>query len=194
MAVPLIIAAPTIGVSVGLSKRAANRRKQAAANAFSQKYPLLDDAGAMQGAIDAAVLELKNIDATPAKTAGAKRIKKRNSDALRQWIVVMNEHNKDLKSGINIASTQVAAAVEPAVPTATTMVIPQETQPIQAVLPQVQAGSATQEPKELSDVNTETDVKNTGNLAASTKQKGVNWLLIAGVGVAIFLGYKYFKK
>lgn len=193
MAVPVI-------VGVTLSKRAANRRKQAAANVFSQKYPLLDDAGAMQNAIDAAVLELKNIDATPAKTAGAKRIKKRNSDALRQWIVVMNEHNKDLKSGINIASTQVAATVEPAVPaspavpTATTIIKEQETQPIQAVLPQVQTGSATQEPKELSDVNTETDVKNTGNLAASTKQKGVNWLLIAGVGVAIFLGYKYFKK
>ena len=184
MAVPVI-------VGVAISKRAANRRKQAAANVFSQKYPLLDDARAMQNAIDAAVLELKNIDASPAKTAGTKRIKKRNSDALRQWIVVMNEHNKDLKSGINIASTQVTASV---VPMATTMVIPQETQPIQAVLPQVQTGSATQEPKELSDVNTETDVKNTGNLAASTKQKGVNWLLIAGVGVAIFLGYKYFKK
>lgn len=184
MAVPVI-------VGVALSKRAANRRKQAAANEFSQKYPLLDNASAMQGSIDAAVLELKNINATPAKTAGAKRVKKRNSDTLRKWIIIMNEHNKDLKSGINIASTQVAAQ---AVPMATTMVTAQETLPIQAVLPQVQTGSTTQEPKELSDVNTETDVQNTGNLAASTKQKGVNWLLIAGVGVAIFLGYKYFKK
>lgn len=182
MAVPVI-------VGVALSKRASNRRKQAAANAYSQKYPLLDDAGAMQVAIDAAVLELKNIDATPAKTAGAKRVKKRNSDTLRKWIVIMNEHNKDLKSGMNVASTQVGSVA--AITREALAVLPTETKVVEATeIVKDQPKSGT----DVSDITPETNVDNAGNIAASTKKKGVNWLLIAGIGIAVYFGYKYYKK
>jgi len=197
MAIPYVVG----GLSVALLKRKQNRQKQAAANAFSQKYPLLDDIGQMDASINAALLELKNIEAAPAKTAAVRNAKKRNTSALKSWLLVMREHRKDLKSGINVATTQVTpmqgVVIGPEsklIPTATTVVMAEEVKPIQTVLPEVQQGSATQEPKDLSQINTETDVKNTGNLAAGTKEKGVNWLLIGGIAVAVYFGYKYFKK
>lgn len=200
MAIPYVVG----GLGIALSKRRQNRLKQAAANEFSQKYPLLDQYSAMQSSVDAAVIELKNIDASPAETAGAKRVKKRNSATLRKWIIVMNDHLKDLRSGMSVATTKLAPKMFDAhnrlgmsqqnTPMATTVVMAEQTQPIQTVLPQVPAGYGAEEPKELSQVNTETDVNNTGNLAAPTKEKGVNWLLIGGAALAVYFGYKYFKK
>lgn len=164
MAVPLI-------VGVGASKRAENRRRQAASNAFSQKYPLLNDCASMEASIKNAVLESKNIDASPATTAGAKRIKKRNSDALRSWLLVMREHLRDLTCGINVASTNVAT---PPVSPAPAPV----TEP--AVLPQIQVGNAMADSSE--------------NLAAPTKKKGVNWFLIGGLVVGAVVVFKMLKK
>lgn len=177
MAVPLVAG----GVGLAASKRAENRRRQAAANAYSTKYPLLNDCPSMEASIQKAVLESKNIDASPAKTAGAKRVKKRNSDALRSWLLVMREHLRDLTCGINVASTSVAAA--PALPAASTPISAttatlQDTAP--AVLPQTEVGNVPAESGE--------------NLAAPTKKKGVNWILIGGVAVGAFLLFKYMKK
>jgi len=50
------------------------------------------------------------------------------------------------------------------------------------------------EPQSVSQITPETDVKNSGNLAASTKKKGVNWLLIGGVLIGGYYLYKYFNK
>lgn len=50
------------------------------------------------------------------------------------------------------------------------------------------------EPKSVSQITPETDVKNSGNLAASTKKKGVNWLVIGGVLIGGYYLYKYLKK
>jgi hypothetical protein len=95
-----------VGGGLGLSKRNENRRKQAASNVYSTKYPLLNECAPMEAAIESAKAELKIINAAPVNTSGAKRIKKRNSDTLKSWIPVMKAHLKDLTCGINVASTE----------------------------------------------------------------------------------------
>jgi len=185
MAVPYLAA----GIGVGLSKRAENRRRQAVANAYSKKYPLVDNSASMAISIDNAVKELRSIEQTPAESQAARRVKRRNTDLLRKWLIVMKEHQKDLQSGINVASTQVA---QPSVPLAT--VTATETTPEKAVLPQVPQSTLVRGVAEISEIRPETDVQNAGNLAAPTKEKGVNWLVIAGVAVAVYLGYKLIKK
>lgn len=172
MAVPLAVV--PAGLAVGLSKRAENRRRQAAANEYSKKYPLLDDANAMQNSIDRALAELKTIDSTPATTAGAKRVKKRNSSTLRSWMLTMREHLKDLQSGMAIATTQQTGtvAVMPEI-----KVLPPDTE--RTVLPMEQIGSVTPD---------------SSNLAENTKKKGVNWLLIGGLLLGVFVIYKLAKR
>jgi hypothetical protein len=161
--------------ALGLSKRAENRRKQAAANQFSGKYPLLNDCPAMESSISTALGELKTIDATPAKTAAARRVKKRNSDTLRSWLLVMREHLKDLTCGINVASTSVAPVPAQAVSSA-------------QISPILDMGQA------VPTVAQEEVAQESVNLAAPTKKKGVNWILIGGVAVAGYFIYKFLKK
>lgn len=76
------------------------QRKEAAANEFSGKYPLTNDCGTLQSTIDAAKAELANINASRPSTAGGKRIKKRNADALGAWLNEMQNYLKDLTCGI----------------------------------------------------------------------------------------------
>jgi hypothetical protein len=76
------------------------QRKEAAANEFSTKYPLINECNALQRQIDAAKAELSNINASRPSTAGGKRIKKRNADALGSWINEMKNYLKDLTCGI----------------------------------------------------------------------------------------------
>jgi hypothetical protein len=49
MPAPLLLI-PT-GIGIGLSKRAENKRQQAAANEYSKKYPLVDDLGSMEASL-----------------------------------------------------------------------------------------------------------------------------------------------
>lgn len=176
MAVPLAVV--PAGLAVGLSKRAENRRRQAAANEYSKKYPLLDNANAMQDSIDRALAELKTIDSTPANTAGAKRVKKRNSTTLRSWMLVMREHMKDLQSGMAIATTQQSGTIA-VVPELKVLETSRLGDTEKTVLPTEQVGTTT--PENM-------------NLAQNTKKKGVNWLLIGGVLVGAFVIYKVVKK
>lgn len=76
------------------------QRKEAAANEFSSKYPLTNDCGTLQSTIEAAKAELANINAARPSTAGGKRIKKRNADALGTWLNEMQNYLKDLTCGI----------------------------------------------------------------------------------------------
>jgi NADH dehydrogenase/NADH:ubiquinone oxidoreductase subunit G len=176
MALPLAVV--PAGLAVGLSKRAENRRRQAAANEYSKKYPLLDNASAMQQSIDAALIELKTIDATPANTAGAKRVKKRNSATLRSWMLTMKEHMKDLQSGMAIATTQQSGNIA-VMPELKALDVSRLSDTEKTVLPMEQTGTMTSE---------------TTNLAENTQKKGVNWLLIGGVAVALIVVYKLVKK
>jgi len=185
MAIPYVAA----GVTIAATKRAENKKRQAVANEFSKKYPLVDNSASMDISIQNALNELKTYERTPAETSRTRRVKERNIELLKKWMLVMKGHKKDLQSGINVASTQVA---QQAVPVAVVTAV--ESTPERAVLPEAIPATPTQEVQDLSQIRPETDVKNAGNLAAPTKEKGVNWLLIAGVVVAVYFGYKFIKK
>lgn len=99
------------------------QRKEATANEMAGKYPLSNDCDLMKSTIEAAKAELAQINASRPSTAGGKRIKSRQLDALRSWINEMQNFLKDLTCGIvytpqGIVITPVAApekktAVEP---------------------------------------------------------------------------------
>jgi hypothetical protein len=164
MPAPLLIVPAGIGIAV--SKKAENKRRQAASNEYSKKYPLLDDLSSMEASLSAAKLELKNLNNMSANTAGAKRVKARNSSTLSKWTLVMSGHIKDLKAGMNMASSQVA-------PVPAQKVEGEKASELNPVAPPQE---------EISDMTGE------------TPKKGVNWLLIGGVVVGAFLIYKLIKK
>lgn len=76
------------------------QRKEASANEFSSKYPLSNDCDVLKTTINAAKAELATINASRPATAGGKRIKDRNSNALKVWLNEMNNYLKDLTCGI----------------------------------------------------------------------------------------------
>lgn len=172
MAVAAIFLAPTAGLTVAAKKRAENRRKQAAANEFSKRYPLVDDAATMQNYISAANAELKALKASAAETAGAKRVKKRNVEMLTKWVLVMKDHSKDLKAGIAMASTDMAP-VPPMTEGATPATLVKNQPDVLPPAPPVE-----QEP----------------TAEAAPAKKGTNWLLIGGAVVAVILVVKLLKK
>jgi hypothetical protein len=159
-----------VGGGLGLSKRNENRRKQAASNVYSTKYPLLNECAPMEAAIESAKAELKIINAAPVNTSGAKRIKKRNSDTLKSWIPVMKAHLKDLTCGINVASTESVAPIV----TQQVMDTPRPDN-IQGMAPAVEA-------------------TNEQNLSKPDNKKGINWLLIGGVAIGVFAISKFMKN
>lgn len=172
MAVAALFLAPTAGITLASKKRAENKRKQAAANEFSKRYPLVDDLATMQNYIASANAELKSLKGSAAETAGAKRVKKRNVEMLNKWVLVMKDHSKDLKAGLPMASTEMAP-----VPPMTEVAMPAalvKNQP--DVLPP--APPAEQEPMG----------------EAAPAKKGTNWLLIGGAVVAVILVVKLLKK
>lgn len=172
MAAVGIFLAPTAGLTIAAKKRAENRRRQAASNEFSKRYPLVDDAATMQNYISSANAELKNLKVQPAETAGAKRVKKRNVEMLTKWVLVMKDHSKDLKAGIAIASTDMAPVppmTQGAAPSTPTVVAPDVLPPAPPVVAEPTA-------------------------EAATPQKRTNWLLIGGAVVAVILVVNLLKK
>jgi hypothetical protein len=167
MALPILV-----GGGLALSKRNENRRKQAASNVYSTKYPLLNECAPMEDSIKSAQAELKIIDASPVNTSGAKRIKKRNSDTLKSWIGVMKAHLKDLTCGINVASTE---SVAPIVMPSSNMEVPK--------LEKAPQGSEST-----------ADATNDENLPEPNNKKGVNWLLIGGAAIGVLVIFKFMKN
>lgn len=173
LASPLIL--PGV-VGVAASKKAENKRRQAAANEFSRKYPLSDDYSAMVSTLEAAKAELQNIKKSTANNAGEKRVKSRNTLMLTKWIDVINGHVKDLKVGVNIASTN---APSPALPS-------------QQVSYSPTRGAAERVKEETSEpVVGATEGKQTTEAAPKGKP---NWMMIGGVALGIFVVYKLLKK
>jgi hypothetical protein len=76
------------------------QRKEATANEMAGKYPLSNDCDLMKSTIEAAKAELAQINASRPSTAGGKRIKSRQTNALRSWINEMQNFLKDLTCGI----------------------------------------------------------------------------------------------
>lgn len=181
MPLPFILA--PLAVPVVVAKKRDNKRKQAASNVFSNKYPLLDDFKSMEASLAAALLELKNIRNSAANTASAQRVKSRNTTALNKWIQIIKGHLNDLKSGMNVASSEsvvVGTAQQPA-----------EQLPRPNRIPSsevVSMGSAAPVGAvEESSVLAESGI-------ASTRKKGINLLVLGGVAVGVFLIYKLLKK
>jgi UDP-N-acetylenolpyruvoylglucosamine reductase len=93
---------PLLPVAVGsagliaIGKRKEARRRAAAANEFSKKYPLSDNPNEMATLINQADLELKTFKGLPANNKAQRRVKTRNVDTLQSWLNVMKEHNKDV--------------------------------------------------------------------------------------------------
>jgi hypothetical protein len=111
------------------------QRKEAASNTMSGKYPLTNDCNLMKSTIEAAKAELAQINASRPSTAGGKRIKARNADALKVWINEMQNFLKDLTCGIvytpeGIKITPVAAPAVMPSPTTPTAPTPVAQQPI----------------------------------------------------------------
>ena len=77
------------------------QRKEATANEMAGKYPLSNDCDLMKSTIEAAQAELAQINASRPSTAGGKRIKSRQTNALRSWINEMKNFLKDLTCGIS---------------------------------------------------------------------------------------------
>ena len=84
----------------------------------------------------------------------------------------MNGHIKDLKSGMNVASSESVSPV----------VIPSSNKelPIPEKVPQGTENSP--------------EATNDENLSGSNNKKGVNWFLIGGVAIGAFVIYKLIKK
>lgn len=136
----------------------------------------------MEASLAAAQLELKNIRNSAANTAGAQRVKSRNTTALNKWIQIIKGHLNDLKSGMNVASSEsvvVGTAQQPAEQ------LPRNRIPSSEV---VSMGSAAPVGAvEESSVLAESGI-------ASTRKKGINLLVLGGVAVGVFLIYKLLKK
>jgi hypothetical protein len=104
------------------------QRKEAASNVMSGKYPLTNDCNLMKSTIEAAKAELAQINASRPSTAGGRRIKARNADALKVWVNEMQNFLKDLTCGI--VYTPEGIKITPvATPSVGTTVMPSPTTP-----------------------------------------------------------------
>lgn len=210
--IPLIVAAPVAGTVVAVSKRKEARRRAAASNEFSKKYPLSDDPAEMAKLVAAAELELKTFKGLPAGNKAQRRVKTRNVETLQSWVNVMKEHNKDLMATNNPGTfmTAITEKVGQAVanqnqnvsaPLLRSMPLVDYNPPVgittQAIDTTVLPGSPSQMSSGMVSTPDEGQTAGGGQaeqgLAAGTK-KGVNWLLIGGVAVVGFIAYRMIKK
>lgn len=160
-----ILSVPT-GIGI-IAKRKQARKMQGARNAFSKKYPLLEDVSSMEASILNAEKELAAQKAAPTKNAAARRAQGLSVSALSAWIITMKDQLRDLKAEISVATT--SSSIVPTMPNNS----------VQSAQAPVVAG---------------TSVQNGENLAAPTVKKGVNWLLIGGLAVGGYFVYKLMKK
>lgn len=180
-----LIFAPTAGALGILSKKAKAKRAQAAANKWSTQFPLLDDYASMQANIEKANLQLKTLNGQRPKSGGVLKKWKAETAELSKWIGVMKGHLKDLKVGLDMASTNVQPAPAPA--SIALAPLPVE----QAPTTVGQEAATTEGGVTTGDVAQ--NVANGQNLATTTK-KTTNWLLIGGIAVGAIVLYRLLKK
>jgi hypothetical protein len=101
-----VFLAPTIGGAALLSKKKQARRAQAASNKWSTQFPLVDDYASQQAMISQAQLQLKTLQAQGSKS---KQVRAEIAQ-LSKWIGVMKAQLKDLKTGLDMASTNMQKA------------------------------------------------------------------------------------
>lgn len=172
--------APTAGAAAILGKKKQARRAQAASNKWSTQFPLVDDYASQSAMINKAKLQLKTLQAQGGKS---KQVKAEIA-ALSKWIAVMNSQLKDLKTGMDMASTNVQKAPAPDV-------IAQAALPVGVATPTV--GETADSTTGVTSSDVAQNVAAGENLAATTK-KPTNWLLIGGVAVGAILLFRMLKK
>jgi len=86
------------------------QRKAETTNTFAKNYPITSDVSAIQDNINKANVELVGLRNDQPKTAGGKRIRTRNINALTTWIMQMQNTINDLKSGMGTTSTSMTFA------------------------------------------------------------------------------------
>ena len=172
-----VFVAPALGGAALLSKKKQARRAQAASNKWSTQFPLVDDYASQQAMINQAQLQLKTLQAQGGKS---KQVKAEIAQ-LSKWIGVMRAQLKDLKTGMDMASTNIQKA-----PTPTAIA--------SAQLPVAQMAAPTENaPTGVTSGDVAENVANGDNLASATK-KPTNWLLIGGLVVGAVVLYRMFKK
>jgi len=172
-----IFLAPTAGGIAVISKRKQARRAQAASNKWSAQFPLVDDFASQQAMISKAQLQLKTLQAQGGKS---KQVKAEISE-LSKWIGVMKSQLKDLKTGMDMASTNLQKAPSPKTIA-------------DSALPVGQVGTVTDNaPTGVSSTDVAQNVANGDNLATATK-KPTNWLLIGALAVGAIVVFRMLKK
>jgi len=173
MALALLPLVGITGVTASYYKRKQTRRLEASKNAFSQKYPIVEDVAILESTIVKAEQELKALSVAPTKNASQRRIKTQTMDVLSKWIITLKDELRDTKAELSLIASQTpSVAPTPTLPT-TTQATPLATNPTPIVAGEV--------------------VQVSQNLATPTK-KGVNWILIGGILVGGYLIYKISKK
>jgi len=104
-----VFVAPALGGAALLSKKKQARRAQAASNKWSTQFPLVDDYASQQAMINQAQLQLKTLQGQGMKS---KQVKAEITQ-LSKWIGVMRAQLKDLKTGMDMASTNMQKAPTP---------------------------------------------------------------------------------
>jgi hypothetical protein len=177
MALALLPLVGITGVTASYYKRKQTRRLEASKNAFSQKYPIVEDVAILESTIVKAEQELKALSVAPTKNASQRRIKTQTMDVLSKWIITLKDELRDTKAELSLIASQTpSVAPTPTLPTttqATPLATPLATNPTPIVAGEV--------------------VQVSQNLATPTK-KGVNWILIGGILVGGYLIYKISKK
>jgi len=172
-----IFLAPTAGGVVLLSKKKQAKRAQAASNKWSTQFPLVDDFASQKAMLDKAQLQLKTLQAQGGKS---KQVKAEIAQ-LSKWIGVMKAQAKDLKTGMDMASTNVQKAPSPNAIS-------------QSQLPVTQVGSGVENaPTGVTTSDVAENVANGDNLATATK-KPTNWLLIGALAVGSIVVFRMLKK
>jgi hypothetical protein len=173
MALALLPLVGITGVTASYYKRKQTRRLEASKNAFSQKYPIVEDVAILESTIVKAEQELKALSVAPTKNASQRRIKTQTMDVLSKWIITLKDELRDTKAELSLIASQTpSVAPTPTLPT-TTQATPLATNSTPIVAGEV--------------------VEVSQNLATPTK-KGVNWILIGGILVGGYLIYKISKK
>lgn len=181
MPIPALILAPTAGTVALLNKKKQARRQQAAANKWSTQFPLVDDYASQQAMIDKASLQLRTLQGT--KVKGGSKQAKADMQQLSKWIGVMKAQAKDLKTGMDMASTNQGQA--PSVSQIENAPLP--------IPPSPTRGSSSPSGAALSSGEVAQAEANGENIAADTK-KPTNWLLIGGIAVGALLLFSMMRR
>lgn len=156
-------------------KRKQERKTNAAKNVFSQNFPLSEDIPTLENNIAKADADLKKLNAAPTKNAAQRKSKALNIRVLSDWIITLKEELRDNKAEAEIIrQAQAKAQAQNVAPS-----------PINAITPILT-------PSQVPIVANQT-LEVGQNMATPTK-KGVNWLLIAGVGVGGYILYQLLKN